>query len=114
MKRLIFGIIGIALLAVMLPLIFAVSSDNYETDDRWQLAKLVLTNGTWYSHTFHNSTDVDYINFTAVAGVQYIIETANQTAVDPEMYLYDTDGTTELDYNDDIEAGAPEKFKDNI
>ncbi|MDI6738070.1 MAG: S8 family serine peptidase [Nanoarchaeota archaeon] len=105
MKRWIFWVFGIILIALLLPLMFAVEGDVYETDDDWQHAQTVLTNGTWYSHTFHNATDFDFINFTGVAGVQYTIETSNQTAVDPHMTLYDTDGTTKLDYNDDIEAG---------
>lgn len=103
MKRVVFGLIGAILLALMLPLIIATDSDVYEEDGDWQHAKQVLTNGTWYSHTFHNSTDVDYINFTGVNGVQYIIETSG--SMNTQMYLYDTDGTTELDYNDDIEMG---------
>ncbi|MFH1065486.1 MAG: S8 family serine peptidase, partial [Nanoarchaeota archaeon] len=103
MKRLIFGIIGIALLALMLPLIIATSADSYEEDGDWQHAKAVLTNGTWYSHTFHNSTDFDFINFSGINGVQYIIETSG--SMDTHMTLYDTDGTSKLDYNDDVELG---------
>lgn len=105
MKGRVFGLVGVILLALMLPLIIAVSSDAYEEDGDWQHAKGILTNGTWYSHTFHNSTDFDFINFTAVAGVQYIIETAVQGSMDTHMALYNTDGTTKLDYNDDIELG---------
>ncbi|MFA5888503.1 MAG: S8 family serine peptidase, partial [Candidatus Nanoarchaeia archaeon] len=104
MKRWVFGLIGIVLLALLLPLIIA--TNEYEPDNVWQNATTILTNGSRQAHTFDTAGDVDYVNFTAVAGVQYVIETFNLSAptiTDTVMNLYDTDGTTLLDTNDDIE-----------
>lgn len=51
--------------------------------------------------------DEDYFSFTAVAGTEYTFTTedlpgSSDNVGDTKMYLYDTDGTTQLDYNDDI------------
>ena len=93
---------GIVLLALLLPLIFATSADSYEEDGDWQHAFLIASNSSWYFHTFHNSTDTDYINFTAVNGVQYIIETSVQGSIDTHITLYDST-MSRIDYNNNIE-----------
>ncbi|MDD4878183.1 MAG: S8 family serine peptidase [Candidatus Nanoarchaeia archaeon] len=98
MKRLIFGIIGIVLLAFMLPLIFA--SNEYEPDNVWQNATTILTNGSRQAHTFEVAGDVDYVNFSAVAGVQYVIETYG--SMDTQITLYNS-SMSQLDYNNNIE-----------
>ncbi|MDI6738693.1 MAG: S8 family serine peptidase, partial [Nanoarchaeota archaeon] len=99
-----FWVFGIILIALLLPLMFA-AGDAYEPDNVWQNATTILTNGSRQTHTFDVAGDVDYINFSAVAGVQYVIETFRQGLVDTQMTLYSTDGTTKLDSNDDIEDG---------
>lgn len=84
---------------------YAVDSDSYEPDGTWQASHNILTNGSLQSHTFHNSADHDFVNFTAVSGVQYTIDTHDQSGIDTEIWLYSTDGSTQLQYNDDIEDG---------
>ncbi|MBU2638763.1 MAG: S8 family serine peptidase [Nanoarchaeota archaeon] len=104
MKRRLFWVFGVVLIALFLPLMFAVE-DAYEPDNVWGNATTIVTNGSRQTHTFDVSGDVDYVNFSAVAGVQYVIETYRQGAVDTQITLYSTDGTTRLDSNDDIEDG---------
>lgn len=79
----------------------AIEGDQYEPDDRIAQAKPIDTDGTYQTHTFHTSTDVDYVSFTPQQGVEYTIETGNlQGACDTMIYLRDEDGE-ELDYDDD-------------
>jgi hypothetical protein len=49
--------------------------------------------------------DEDWFSFSAQAGVRYEFETALDTLTDTTLSLYDTDGTTELVFNDDGGAG---------
>ncbi|HII16025.1 MAG TPA: S8 family serine peptidase, partial [Nanoarchaeota archaeon] len=106
MKRWISGAFGAIFLAILLlPFIFALN--EYEPDNVWQNATTISTNGSRQAHTFDTAGDVDYVNFTAVAGVQYVIETHNLSdpdITDTVLNLYSTDGTTLLDTNDDIEV----------
>lgn len=82
-----------------------VSPDIYESDDSVLEAdnndRFLYLNNTQH-HNFHTSTDEDWMKFTATGGVEYLIETsiANYSA-DTMLYLYDTDGVTELAFNDD-------------
>ncbi|MEA3378383.1 MAG: S8 family serine peptidase, partial [Nanoarchaeota archaeon] len=60
-------------------------------------------------HNFHDSGDDDYLNFTAIANSVYIIEThliTDADITDTTLTLYDTDGLTQLDYNDNITSGG--------
>jgi len=78
-----------------------IETDQYEPDDTSAQAKPMDTDGTRHAHTFHTSTDVDYVYFTAQQGVEYTIETGNlQGGCDTIICLYDEDGE-ELDYDDD-------------
>ncbi|GAI50764.1 unnamed protein product, partial [marine sediment metagenome] len=46
--------------------------------------------------------DVDYFSFSAASGYRYVILTSQLGGgCDTVIHLYDTDGTTELDSNDD-------------
>lgn len=87
----------------------AIAQDAYENDNAYQNSTNILVNGSRHLHTFHVSADQDYINFTAVAGSRYIIDTYNRSNIDVTdtmVYLYDTDGITELSSNDDIDSGV--------
>src|SRR3989338_6267620 len=91
----------------LIPLVTA--QDAYENDNVYQNASNIPVNGSRQLHTFHVSADQDYINFTAVAGSRYIIETYNKSNIDITntiVYLYGTDGVTELTSNDDIISGT--------
>jgi len=54
--------------------------------------------------------DEDYFSFTAVDGAEYTFETqglsgSSNNVSDTKLYLYDTDGSTQLSYNDDGGTG---------
>lgn len=76
-------------------------ADSYEPDDSIAQASSIETDGTYQSHTFHVTVDVDYVSFLADEGVEYTIETGNlEGGCDTVIYLYD-EGGRELDYDDD-------------
>lgn len=76
-------------------------ADSYEPDDSIPQASPIDTDGAYQTHTFHTTTDVDYVSFIAQEGVEYTIETGNlQGECDTVLYLYDVDGV-ELEYDDD-------------
>ncbi len=47
--------------------------------------------------------DQDWFSFEALAGEHYLLETRLGSLSDTILILYDTDGTTPLDFNDDID-----------
>jgi hypothetical protein len=80
---------------------FAQGADQYEPDDTLSEASPMESDGARQMHTFHTSTDVDYVSFAAQEGVEYTIQTGGlQAGCDTAMYLYDEAGA-ELGYDDD-------------
>ncbi len=78
------------------------SGDAYEPDDTYSQANYISTDGSKQTHNFHVALDKDYVKFDAVAGESYVIETSDLgDESDTYMYLYNTDGTTLITYNDD-------------
>jgi hypothetical protein len=51
-------------------------------------------------------TDVDFFKVTLVAGKTYDIRTTLWTLADSKLYLYKSDGVTQLGYNDDDPKGG--------
>ena len=86
-------------------------ADSYEPDDSMPLASQIDTDGTYQTHTFHSTTDVDYVWFISQEGIEYTIETGNlQGECDTALYLYDVDGV-EVEYDDD---GGDESYASRI
>jgi len=82
--------------------------DEYEPDDTWQQARLIEVNQVIQSHNFHTTDDRDYVRFVAEADSVYTIRTLNLSAGnDTVLTLYDTDGTTQLEYDDDDPYNPP-------
>ena len=82
--------------------------DGYEPDDTWQQARLIEVNRVIQSHNFHTTDDRDYVEFVAEADHVYTIRTLNLSAGnDTTLTLYGTDGTTQLEYNDDDPYNPP-------
>ena len=82
------------------------SGDRYEPDDTYQEATRIPTDGTRQTHNFEPAGDRDWVKFEAASGTQYTIETSNLASdSDTYIYLYDRDGTTEIDRDDDGGAG---------
>lgn len=76
-------------------------ADPFEPDENFASASPLETTGTPQTHTFHTSTDVDFVSFLAEEGVLYRIETWNlEDDCDTVVFLYDRGGA-ELDYDDD-------------
>jgi predicted lipoprotein with Yx(FWY)xxD motif len=62
----------------------------------------MIYEGTSQEHTLHSTSDYDYMMFNATSGYTYVMETSSTVDnTDTYMTLYDTDGVTELTYNDD-------------
>jgi uncharacterized repeat protein (TIGR01451 family) len=84
-----------------------VGSDVQEPDDLYPRAVSIPTDGTVQAHTFHVVADKDWASFYAYAGHVYTITTSQMGAdVDTVLELYDTDGVTLLEENDDYQSGS--------
>ena len=78
------------------------SADAYEPDNSYTVAETVTTDGTWQSHNFHIDGDQDWVKFAATAGITYTLITTNTGGhADTVLYLYESDGNTLIDSNDD-------------
>lgn len=64
--------------------------DGYENDDTCAQARAIVTNGAFDHHNFHQATDVDWVQFTARAGVAYRIDVQPpaDSTVDVALKLY--------------------------
>jgi len=85
--------------------------DAYEPDDNYWLANWIPTDGTKQLHNFHVPGDVDYVKFNATEDKRYLIETSDLgNESDTYMYLYDTDGLTEITHDDDSGEGLASRI----
>jgi subtilisin family serine protease len=85
--------------------------DAYEPDDDYSLANYISVNGTKQTHDFHVPGDHDWLKFNALGGSSYIIETSELgPESDTYLYLYKTDGTTEITHDDDSGVGLASKI----
>ncbi|MGA2507677.1 MAG: Ser-Thr-rich GPI-anchored membrane family protein [Chitinispirillaceae bacterium] len=75
-----------------------IDTNAYEPDGSPALATAITTDGITQGH-YLTYGDNDWLKFNAVSGTTYIIRTFGYT--DTYMYLYDTDGVTEITYDDD-------------
>lgn len=86
-------------------------TDAYEPDDVYTASSAIVLNGPSQIHNFHDAGDHDWITFDAVAGIRYIIETADLGPdSDTYLFLYDHDGTTVLFSNDDSGGGLASRI----
>jgi len=80
--------------------------DPYEVDDSCGQSNPITVNGAPQHHNFSKQFDEDWLRFEAVAGVEYTIRTSNLAgAVDTALWVFDSDCTTLLAYNDDASVG---------
>lgn len=84
-----------------------IALDAYEPDNTPAQAKIILTNGTLQEHTLCLAGDSDWMTFFAEAGVVYTIETSmlDWAETDTWLSLYESDGKTLIDENDDVDWG---------
>jgi hypothetical protein len=82
-----------------------VAPDSYEPDDTAAEANVIIS-GETQLHNFHVAGDNDWMRISVDTGDSYVFETsAAGSSTDTYMYLYDTDGTTVLEYDDDGGSG---------
>jgi murein DD-endopeptidase MepM/ murein hydrolase activator NlpD len=82
-----------------------IGGDEWEVDDTSAQASVIGADGAPHMHNFDIPGDPDWVKFDAVGGQQYVLETENTGGyADTVLYLYDTDGSTLLDFNDDAEG----------
>ncbi|MHC1574294.1 MAG: dockerin type I domain-containing protein, partial [Candidatus Methanogasteraceae archaeon] len=85
--------------------------DAYEPDDNYSVANCISVDGTKQTHEFHVPYDQDWLKFGANEYGRYIIETSDlMCGSDTYLYLYDTDGTTEICQDDDGGVGTASKI----
>ena len=79
--------------------------DDWEIDDTSADANSISTDGTVQTRNFDIAGDQDWVKFDAVGGQRYVLQTENVGGyADTVLYVYDTDGSTLLEYNDDFEG----------
>jgi uncharacterized repeat protein (TIGR01451 family) len=81
--------------------------DIHESDNFYTEATAIPTDGTVQTHTFHVVADKDWVSFHVLAGQVYTVTTSQLSGdVDTVLQLYDTDGVTLFQENDDYLAGS--------
>ncbi|MDX9953134.1 MAG: Ig-like domain-containing protein [Anaerolineae bacterium] len=79
-----------------------ISPDAYEVDNGAGSASWITTDGVAQTHNMHGADDQDWVKFSATAGITYTLRTTDIGGyADTVLYLYGTNGTTLIDYNDD-------------
>ena len=80
------------------------AADAYEPDDSYTAATGILVGDAPQEHTIDPEGDVDWVSFTVGPGWVYTLETAPGSLgdeMDTVLYLYDSDGTTQIAWDDD-------------
>jgi serine protease AprX len=82
--------------------------DAHEPDDDYSLANYISVDGVRQTHNFHVPYDQDWLKFSATGRSSYTIETSDlRSDSNTCLYLYSTDGTTEICHdNDDGDDGS--------
>lgn len=84
----------------------AVVGDNFENDNAASAAKLLVVGGASQPRNFHAESDKDWVKFNVQGGRNYTLSTTNTGSyADTILSLYDTDGNTLIQSNDDY-AGS--------
>ncbi len=85
----------------------SIQTDFYEPDDLFTKAVWTPSDGTLQERTFELVADKDWIRFDAVRGRVYTITTSRLgSAIDTILQVYDRDGKTLLDENDDYQPDS--------
>ena len=99
----------IVLAAGFLPRVVA-PADSYEPDGTSSQATLI-TSGTSQTHSISPIGDVDWMRFTLIASMDVTIEVTECSYGDTVMRLYESDGTTQITYDDDSGIGFCSKIQ---
>ncbi|MBW1679179.1 MAG: hypothetical protein JRJ08_03405, partial [Deltaproteobacteria bacterium] len=86
--------------------------DVYEPDNSFNEASVINLISETQSHTFHTSSDADYVKLNVQGDKEYYLETSNlKNGADTEIILYDTDGVTILADDDDSGGGRASRIR---
>ena len=74
-------------------------ADPYEPDDHCTRGRHIPTDGLQQWHTFHQASDVDWLQFDVIAGKRYIIQVdvPVESSADAELEVYDYCSGSPLD-----------------
>ena len=101
--------VGVLCLVGATPAAAAVA-DSYEPDGSFSTARPLTVDAAAQQHTIFPAGDQDWVSFAVAAGQTYDDPTARGTPtedVDTVLYLYDSNGTTQIGWNDDYANDAP-------
>jgi serine protease AprX len=85
--------------------------DAYEPDDDYPVANYISVDGVKQTHNFHIPYDQDWLKFSAAEYGSYTIETSDlEDESDTCLYLYSTDGVTEICHDADGGTGSASKI----
>lgn len=91
--------------------VFAIDADIYEPDNNFTAANAIPTNGSLQHHSFHAGGDEDWIKLNVTNQSFYTIKTTNLlNNADTFVFLYDSDGTTLINSDDDGGVGLASKI----
>ncbi|MBI5353377.1 MAG: peptidoglycan DD-metalloendopeptidase family protein [Chloroflexi bacterium] len=81
-------------------------ADTLEPNDNYDGTSVTQTDGTLANNLFDIASDEDWFKFEATTGNEYVIQTTSlSTSVDTILEIYDTDGVTLLESNDNGGGG---------
>jgi Tol biopolymer transport system component len=98
---------ALAIALIALPsMAYALVADGFEPDNTFAEARLRPSDGSREEHTIFPSLDQDWFKFVAISGHEYDLQTGPGAALpslnfDTGLWIFDTDGTSQLAYNDD-------------
>lgn len=113
LRNFIKGLLFYFILAVIPHTGFAATGDEFEPDDDFNQARVIIKGDAPenHSHTFHTKEDVDWLVFSAIAGKTYAIEISNVgSGIDPKIELYRADGLNFLMEQDNGLSGEGESI----
>ena len=91
-----------------------IPSDHYDPDDSYSASNFLDVDDQFnfrQTHNFFQAGDNDWISFSADSGKEYTIETKNLgSGCDTYMYLYSTNGTSEITHDNDGGSGSASKI----
>ncbi|MBN1281182.1 MAG: PKD domain-containing protein [Candidatus Thermoplasmatota archaeon] len=86
--------------------------DVYEPDNTYTNATIIATDNTSQSHNFHVEGDQDWVSFDAVLNTTYLLRTFELgDECDTVLFLYDTNGTTLLESDDNSGGGCASRIE---
>ena len=90
-------LLSLLLIATM----FLFAEPEVEPNNSWDADGVITVENGVNEGVIDPGDDLDYWAFQASVGDEVIVSTVGLSTIDTKLWLYDIDGVTELDYNDD-------------